>query len=118
MPSYFACSFDFKNDCFLCKGDKVPQIHLKTMGKESDEEQSESAQPSVDPILLEIERAIKEKIELEASKELSQMRYYMSVCKGFPQHGVRGGKTFWSKACFQDAKYTQKLRQHGAQATR
>ena len=113
VPSYFACSFDAQNDGFLCKSDDPLNIPVRPISNRSDEGYLNKISPSVDPVLLEHQLSIKKKLDIENSKEIAQMRFYFSVCKGLPQHGVRGGKSFWSKACFKDAKFTQKLRQHG-----
>ncbi len=113
LPSYFGCLFDIQEDSFLCKLDDFTEGPSRNLeGMEASNHHLIVSKPSIDPELLDNERAILQRLELENCKELPEMRFYTSVCKGFPKHGVRG-KSFWSKASFKDAKFTQKLQQHG-----
>jgi hypothetical protein len=113
MPSYFVCAFDPHCDSFLCKSEDELKVDPIIDPSDATDDQRHVVESIVDPILLETWKANRKSIEEENSKDLADMRHYISVCRGFPQHGIRGGIKSWKKSCFRDAKYTQKLRQHG-----
>jgi hypothetical protein len=113
MPSYFVCPFDPHHDSFLCKREDDLKVAPITDPANAADDQGHVVESTIDPELLETWKTNSKAIEDENSKDLADMRHYLTVCKGFPQHGVRGGIKSWKKSCFKDAKYTQKLRQHG-----
>lgn len=115
LPSYFGCLFDFPSESFLCKGDDSPKASARKTEEFNKHPQNRliPSEPTVDDEILENEKAILQKLATENSKELPDMRFYFSICKGFPKHGVRGGRSYWIKASFKDSKFSQKLQQHG-----
>ena len=113
MPSYFVCAFDPYYDSFLCKSEESLKVAPIIDPADAADDRGHLAESSIDPELIETWKANSKSIEEENCKDLTDMRHYLTVCKGFPQHGVRGGIKSWKKSCFKHAKYTQKLRQHG-----
>jgi hypothetical protein len=113
MPSYFICAFDPHYDSFLCKSEDDLKVTPLIDPTNAADNQSHVIESIVDTELMETWKTNSKSIEEENSKDLAEMRHFISVCKGFPQHGIRGGIKSWKKSCFKDSKYTQKLRQHG-----